>query len=256
MSQCSRYDTLLTLLAAQELDPVPEGLADHLRRCKRCRTILAERRGLSELVAEVEARAWTEVERVDWRAFESATLRRAGGRPVLRERPRWRRVLIPTLGVVAATLLVVLAWPRRTVIPPLPTVVPVAGIERVEEHLDRQGVRAYLQQSQLVLSDLMRSCKNGAVEPWELDMQRAQARKLLARRQYLRKELSAPTMEPARQVSERIDLVCYDLMEGGNEPACTRLDRIQRLVESNHLLLRIRLLQLDMGGDLPGEVTS
>ena len=250
MSNCSRIAADLELLAAGELEGRRRRRVErHLGACPDCRLELAAWHSLLTEAAVPAAEMDAAMETVDWPAVADRIVAGAKRRHFTVRRPR-----------------PVLSWPRLAAAAALATVVGLglfflgrataprngdhggngaaaAVLARLHGELAREEAGAYLRQSQLLLTGVLRSCDGGDVAPWEMRQATGQARELLMKKRYLRQGLSALEWENVQPVSERIDWLSYELLRLGEEGSCADIARLQRELGNEKLLLKIRLLR-------------
>ena len=121
-----------------------------------------------------------------------------------------------------------------------------ATVSRLQTGLAREQVISYLQQSQLMFTDLLKDCAGEEVAPWEIRLYSRQAKKLLLKKKYFQQNLPALEWLKVRDVSERIDWLNYEILQLEDRQLCSQIDRLQRILENEKLLLKIRLLERDL----------
>jgi len=73
-----------------------------------------------------------------------------------------------------------------------------------------------------------------------------QAKELLLKKKYFQQSLPAVEWLKVRRVSERIDWLNYEILQLEERQLCSQIDRLQRIMENENLLLKIRLLERDL----------
>ena len=116
----------------------------------------------------------------------------------------------------------------------------------LQSGLAREEVISYLQQSQLMLTDLLEDCASAEVAPWEVRLYSRQAKELLLKKKYFQQNLAATEWLKVRDVSERIDWLNYEILQLDDRQLCGQINRLQRIMEDERLLLKIRLLERDL----------
>ena len=255
MKPCHKIRPWLEWLAAGEIgDRQRLWAEDHLRECAACRQELA---GWQALLAAASKRAAaeTECQAIDWDAVSGRIMRkidRADG--AVKIPPRRRRIFFFAPLTAATALLLALGlgiffWTR-----PRPEVVPwpdgdrisSAAVSRLQSGLAREEVITYLQQSQLMLTDLLKDCASEEVAPWEIRLYSQKAKELLLKKKYFQQNLPAVEWLKVRNVSERIDWLNYEILQLEDRQLCSQINRLQRIMENEKLLLKIRLLERDL----------
>jgi len=112
--------------------------------------------------------------------------------------------------------------------------------------LAREGMISYLQQSQLLLTDLLNECAGEEMAPWQVQLYSRQAKELLLKKKYFQQSLPAGEWLRVRNVSERIDWLNYEILQLEEGRLCAQIDRLQRIMEEERLLLKIRMLERDL----------
>lgn len=250
MSKCKRMATDLELLAAGELEGTRRRRVEsHLDACPACRRALAAWRSLLAEAVVPDAEMDAALESVDWPEVMERIVAAAGRRrlAVRRHGPALSWPRLAAAAVLATAVGLGLFFLGRATAPR-----PGGGsggdaaaavLARLRGELAREEAGAYLRQSQLLLTGVLRSCDGGDVAPWEMRQATGQARELLMRKRYFRQGLSALDWQKVQPVSERIDWLSYELLRLGEEGSCADIARLQRELENEKLLLKIRLLR-------------
>ncbi|MEI6614829.1 MAG: hypothetical protein WCL37_08015, partial [Chrysiogenales bacterium] len=82
--------------------------------------------------------------------------------------------------------------------------------------------------------------------PWEIRLYSQKARELLLKKKYFQQNLPAQEWLKVRNVSERIDWLNYEILQFDDQQLCSQINRLQRIMENERLLLKIRLLERDL----------
>ena len=80
----------------------------------------------------------------------------------------------------------------------------------------------------------------------ELRLYSRKAKELLLRKKYVEQNLPPMEWLKMRQVSERIDWLNYEILQLEEQGLCRQILRLQRLLENERLLLKIRLLEREL----------
>jgi flagellar basal body-associated protein FliL len=253
MKACRDIQPLLEWLAADELEDDRRQLAEeHLRECPVCRRELAGWRSLLAAAARPAAETAAELQAIDW---DAVTEKIMAGVDAKIDRGRQRTPIFSlAFMAVAAVLIMVVGvgvffWTRTS-----HANFPLAGSSRLsapaaarlQSGLAREEVLSYLQQSQLMLTDLLKDCASEEVAPWEIRLYSRQAKELLLKKKYFQQNLAAVEWLKVRNVSERIDWLNYEILQLEGRQLCSQINRLQRIMENERLLLKIRLLERDL----------
>ena len=249
MSACREIRPLLEWLAADEIaDDRQEAVETHVSACPSCRRELAAWRALLKTAAEPDAALGAEIQAVDWSAVSKGIVEKAASMP-----PRRRIFAFMPLAAAAAVLAVIgLAvffrlQPRRGALPgPEGERSNAAAVTHLQSDLAREEVVSYLQQSQLMFTDLLKDCSSQEVASWEIRLYSRKAKDLLLKKKYVQQNLPPVEWLRVRQVSERIDWLNYEILQLEDRQLCSQIHRLQRILEDEKLLLKIRLLERDL----------
>jgi len=249
MKACREIRPLLEWLAADEIaDDRRQEVEAHLRDCPDCRQELAAWRSLLAAAAAPAVAARRQIAAIDWDAVAGGIMAKVGEPPVFRRRPT--RFLLPLLAAAAALVVVIglgaFFWPRSGG-RPLPVGegnrLTKAAAAHLQSGLARAEAVAYLQQSQVMLTGLLQDCANEEMAPWEIRLVSRQARELLLKKKYFQPHLSELEWSKVRNVSERIDWLSYEILQLDERQHCAEVARLQRIMERERLLLKIRLVE-------------
>lgn len=251
MKTCRDVLPLLEWLAADELEDDRRQLAEeHLRECPACRKELAGWRCLLAAAARPAAEAAAELQAIDWDAVSAKIM--AGCQP--RPEPGRRPAPMLQFAFLAAALVAIVGLglffrsrARGLNFSPEPdTRLSAATVTRLQSGLAREEVVSYLQQSQLMFTDLLKNCAGEEIAPWEIRLYSRQAKDLLLKKKYFQQSLPAAEWLKVRNVSERIDWVNYEILQLEQRHLCSQISRLQQIMENERLLLKIRLLERDL----------
>jgi hypothetical protein len=254
MEQCYKIKPWLEWLAAGEIGDWERARAEaHVRECPACRCELSSWQALLA-AASKRAAAEAECQVIDWDTVSGRIMKKIRQADVVMQMPPRRRIFSIAPLATAASLLLVLGagifflTRTRPGIPPGPEdgKISLAAVSRLQSGLDREGVISYLQQSQLMLTDLLKNCASEEVAAWEIRLYSQKAKELLLKKKYFQQNLSALEWLKVRNVSERIDWLNYEILQLENRQLCSQISRLQRIMENEKLLLKIRLLERDL----------
>jgi hypothetical protein len=253
MNTCRNILPLLEWLAAGELeDDRRQQAEEHLRDCQACRRELAGWRSLLDASAQPAAATAAELQAIDW---ESVTAKILAGVEAKTSRGRRRSpIILLAFSAAAAGLLIVVGtgiffWTRaRSVLLPQDgsSRLSATTVRRLQSGLAREEVITYLQQSQLMFTDLLKDCAGEEIASWEIRLYSRKAKELLVKKKYFQQNLPAVEWLRVRNVSERIDWLNYEILQLESRQLCSQINRLQRIMEDEKLLLKIRMLERDL----------
>jgi anti-sigma factor RsiW len=250
MKECRKIRPLLEWLAADELeDARRRAVEEHVRICPACSRELAAWRSLLAAAAEPDAAAHAEIQAIDWDQVTRKIVAGVAAQTVPGRMPA-PRFSFAFLAVAASLVTVVglgiFFWIRTAKVP-LPTkesdTLASISVAHLQSGLARKEAVTYLQQSQVMLTGLLKNCASEEMAPWEMRLVSRQARELLLKKKYFQQYLSELEWSKVRNVSERIDWLSYEILQLGDRQLCDQVTRLQRIMEDERLLLKIRLLQ-------------
>ena len=252
MNACREIRPLLECLAADEIaEDRRQAVEMHVSACPSCRRELAAWRALLKAAAEPDAALDAEMQAVDWDEVSKQIVARAAGiGKAMRMTPRRRIFAFMPLAAAAVVLAVIgLAiffrlQSRRAVLPGAEGErSDAAAVSRLQSSLAREETVTYLQKSQLMLTGLLKDCASEEMAPWEMRLVSRQAKELLLKKKYFQPLLSELEWSKVRYVSERIDWLSYEILQLEDRQLCDQVARLQRIMERERLLLKIRLVE-------------
>jgi len=262
MKSCHKIRPWLEWLAAGEIGEQHKlQVETHLQECTACRLELASWRALLASASRRDA-AEAECRTIDWDAVSERIVRRidlADKTVSLPSRPRI--FSFAPLATAAVSLLVIglgiFFWSR-----PRLELIPLADeprfssadASRLQSGLAREEMISYLQQSQTMLTDLLKDCPSEEMAAWEIRLYSQKAKELLLQKKYFQQNLPALEWLKVRNVSERIDWLNYEILQLDDRQLCSQISRLQRIMENERLLLKIRLLERDLSSQPYQEV--
>ncbi|MFP4081808.1 MAG: anti-sigma factor family protein [Candidatus Aminicenantes bacterium] len=119
-------------------------------------------------------------------------------------------------------------------------------LERVELEMARRETLDYLAKSQYLLLDFVQSPPHKKREFWRSEFASQKARDLLSRKKYINPQLNKFRMAKAKEICDQIEFLFYELAQVSGELSEEEIRRIQRLIEENQLLLKIKLLKREL----------
>jgi len=249
MNDCSAFRELLVLHAEGELDPdqVPR-LAAHLAECAGCSGELERIQQLRVWLRDPELLSPPQTEA--WVSLPSACSRNAV-RPrrfqLVRFPLRWALPLAAGL-VLAAGLMYVLRRPDVTLEQAAMPAPPgnEAFLGRIDTAVTMKATTQYLAQCQDLLVDMLNVGRTCAGKRYDVSFEVKRARDLLRRKQILDTELSAPEVAPARDLCDDLENLLVDLSLSQSCETPDKFRSIEKVIESERLLLRIKLVQSEI----------
>ncbi len=255
MESCRKIRPWLEWLAAREINERERlRVEKHVQECPACRRELADWQALLAAAGTRRARAEAECQAIDWDAAAEKIMRKIDRADTIDTMPVRRRIFPLAPLVTAATVLLVLAAGMFFLIRTRPGVAPgpedalmtAATVAHLQSGLAREEVISYLQQSQLMFTDLLKDCPDEEAAAWEVRLYSRQAKKLLLKKKYFQQNLPALEWLKVREISERIDWLNYEILQLEDRQLCSQISRLQRIMENEKLLLKIRLLERDL----------
>lgn len=252
MDACREIRPWLEWLAAGEMDAERgEAVSAHLSSCPSCRRELESWRALLAAASAPDAGLDAEMRAIDW---EALTRRIAAGAVAGSERRHAARRRVLSLVPLAAAAAVLAAVGVALFLRPQPrggalpgsAGEPAAVAARLQAGLAREEVVGYLQQSQMMLTDLLNDCSSNEMASWEVQLYSRTAKELLLKKKYVQQSLPAAEWLKVSPVSERIDWLNYEILQLEDRQNCGQVQRLQRVLEAEKLLLKIRLLEKDL----------
>jgi hypothetical protein len=255
MNACREIRPLLEWLAADEIaDDRRRVVEAHLSECPACRRELAAWRALLAAAAAPDAALAAEMEAVDWKGVAEGIVARAAGKEKMVSMPPRKRsiVLIPLAAAAAVLAVIGLAvflrlQPGRGTLPgPGGSAANAVAVAHLQSGLAREEVISYLQQSQLMFTDLLKECPGEEMASREIRLYSRKAKELLMRKKYVQQNLPPVEWLRVGPVSERIDWLNYEILQLESEQLCSQIHRLQKVLEDERLLLKIRLLEREL----------
>lgn len=253
MNACREFRRDLEWLAADELaGERRQALAKHLGSCPACRRELEAWRSLLADAAIPAAEAEAAVAAVDWPAVSGRILAAAEQRrfSASARRPALSPAWLAAAAALALAVGLGLFFLGRSMAPVVSAPPGREGFASAVMHLQsglaREEALSYLQQSQLMFAGLLQDCPSGEMAAMELRLYSRKAKELLLRKKYVEQNLPPMEWLKMRQVSERIDWLNYEILQLEEQGLCRQILRLQRLLENERLLLKIRLLEREL----------
>jgi len=252
MEPCRKIRPWLEWLAADEIgNGERERVEAHVCECPVCRRELSNWQALLATAGKREAVVEAECQAVDWGAVSGKIMHKIDQADKVIAMPGRRQVFHFAPWLTAASLLLLLGAGMFFLTRTRPGIlagteearISSATVVHLQSGLAREEVISYLQQSQLMFTDLLKDCASEEVAPWEIRLYSRKAKELLLKKKYFQQNLPAGEWLKVRDVSERIDWLNYEILQLENRQLCSQIGRLQRIMEDEKLLLKIRLLE-------------
>jgi hypothetical protein len=116
-------------------------------------------------------------------------------------------------------------------------------LARLENTLAKREVQRYIQQSQLVLTDLMGQCGTDQSFSWKSKMDMKRVRALVGKSRFFNQNLDNPDLLSSKELLNQIDwLLSEIIMNNDNDTSCKKLQKLQDYIKQQRLLFKIRLV--------------
>lgn len=119
-------------------------------------------------------------------------------------------------------------------------------LARLETTLARREMQGYFQQTQMLLTDLMRQCDDDGTGAWTSELTRRQARILLNKNRYFSEDLSNPQFLSSRRLLKKLEWLLYEIVTLDENASCDQLRHLQDFIRKERLLLKLRLVGKDI----------
>jgi|GEM_PF-5795589 len=234
---------------------------DHLRQCESCRREWERFSHFVNQAADIDKQAEAAMKTIDWKAFAADTLEKARRLPrqVMPSPEPADPIRFPSrfswhalLGGIAATLLIGLisiSGLRVQSFHPgnrISASISSETLDHMETTLTRDHLLQYLDQSQILLTDIMKQCRTAPPDPQEIARHSRQIRTLLQKKAFIEPEFDRVELAKAEPICGQLDLLFYEIMKVPPEAHCSELERIQNLIRQENILFKIRLLESDL----------
>jgi len=250
MSDCESVKELIVLYAEGELDPEQaQQVAGHLLECVECSRQAADVNELRAWLADPEIFAPRENDR--WQSFAEVC---AGSARAVRTRQFQfaRHPLRWALPAAAALLFAVgLLWMSRhadapTVTAALPAPGNDAFLGRIQSAVTMDATAQYLAQCQDLLVNMLKAGQTCAGDRYDVSFEVARARDLLLRKHILDAELNTPEVARAKDLCDDLENLLVDLSLSQSCETRDRFRSMEKVIEREQLLLRIKLVQSEI----------
>lgn len=117
-------------------------------------------------------------------------------------------------------------------------------LDRLENTLARKEVASYFDQTQLVLTDLMKQCSTDGSFSLQNQVDIRRVRTLLGKSQYFRENLDKPQLLSSKPLLKKIEWLLYEILmtDIEEDSSCKKLQQLQNYIKQERLLFKIRLV--------------
>ncbi len=256
MSECGAIRELLVLFGEGALSPeLHRTVLGHLSGCPGCSREAAELEGVRRMLADPQlfapepTHAWQLLpQRLASRVGEISA--RKWWAPADGGSRAWTLATAATLALAVA-----FAWMAPRQAPPvgqaLEEGLPAAPgneefLGRMQTAYARQATTVYLTRCQDLLIDVVRAEKGCSGEGYDVSLEVARARDLLAQKQLLDRELATPDVARAKDLCDELEQFLVNLSTSGKCESPDKLLRMENFIRRQQLLLRINVLQSEL----------
>jgi hypothetical protein len=119
-----------------------------------------------------------------------------------------------------------------------------SSLDRLENTLARKEVASYFDQTQLVLTDLMKQCSTDGSFSLQNQVDIRRIRTLLGKSRYFKENLDNPQLLTSKPLLKKIEWLLYEILMTDMEEdiSCKKLQQLQDYIKQERLLLKIRLV--------------
>ncbi len=230
----------------------PTEMQEHVQTCSRCSSEYRVLQGIFHESRRVDDAAEAAMATIDWDENAEAVTRAVRFKESRRRtRPAWGfsvptmnfnwKLAVPTmaavfiLGISIGYLLFYNA-PQTPVLNGRISKTD-AALARLETTLTKKEVHGYLQQTQMLFTDLMRQCDEDGSAAWATGVNRRRVRTLLNKNRYFNQDPSNPELLSTRRLLKKIEWLLYEMTTLDEKSSCQQLERLQDFIRRERLLL-------------------
>jgi hypothetical protein len=261
--KCKDINPLLTDYASGQLLPADiQRIEEHLPTCRNCREEYTLVQQLNRETRRLDEDCNAVMASIDW---DDTAYTIAGNIP-FEEAPRkskkpwfdfdWTRISFSwKLAVPAMAGIFLLGiWLGYLFFHVTPTGTPgpftprlstsTSSLDRLENTLARKEVVSYFDQTQLVLTDLMKQCSTDGSFSLQNQVDIRRVRTLLGKSRYFKENLDNPQLMSSKPLLKKIEWLLYEILMTGidEDTSCQKLQQLQDYIKQERLLLKIRLV--------------
>lgn len=122
--------------------------------------------------------------------------------------------------------------------------VPADILDRIELELARKETLDYLEKSQYLILDLVRSSDPSGFDSSQFTSERA--KDLLSKKKYINQQLDRFEMVKAKEICDQIEMLFYELSRISEDLPQEEIMRIQSLIRDRQILLKIKILKEEL----------
>ncbi|MBN2245927.1 MAG: zf-HC2 domain-containing protein [Candidatus Aminicenantes bacterium] len=123
-------------------------------------------------------------------------------------------------------------------------IMPAGFLDRVELELARKETLDYLEKSQYLILEIVRSPESSGMTASHGTTQRVQD--LLSKKKYINQQLDHFEMVKAKEICDQIEMLFYELSRISEDLPQEELERIQSLIRDRQILLKIKILKEEL----------
>jgi hypothetical protein len=120
------------------------------------------------------------------------------------------------------------------------------ALARLETTLNKKEMQGYFQQTQILLTDLMRQCDEDQMVSWAAKINRERVKTLLNKNRYFSRDINNPQLLSTRPLLEKIEWLLYEILTLNDDISCRKLQHLQDYIRRERLLLKLRLVSKDI----------
>ena len=120
------------------------------------------------------------------------------------------------------------------------------AMNRIETTLSRRQILDYFRKTQLLLTGVMEQCHIKSGIPLNKWSSTEQIKILLVKNRYFSQDLNDPQLMSSKNLLRKIELILYEMLIMKEEITCEQIQRLQRLIHQERLLLKIRLIEKEL----------
>jgi hypothetical protein len=260
--KCKDINPLLVDYASGQLLPVDiQRIEEHLPTCQNCREEYTLIQQLKRETHRLDEACNAVMTSIDW---EETAYTITGNIPFKRTAPRksrkpwfafnlsaisfsWKLAVPAITGIFLLGIWLGYLLFHVTPIDTSWTSVPTtskSSLDRLENTLARKEVVSYFDQTQLVLTDLMKQCSTDGSFSLQNQVDIRRVRTLLGKSRYFKENLDNPQLLSSKPLLKKIEWLLYEILMTDIEEdiSCKKLQQLQNYIKQERLLLKMRLV--------------
>ena len=120
------------------------------------------------------------------------------------------------------------------------------ALARLETTLAKKEMQGFFQQTQMLLTDLMRECEEDGMATWTAQVNRERVKTLLDKIRYFNQDKDNPQLLSTRPLLEKLESLMFEILTLNEEVSCHKFQRIRDYIRRERLLLKLRLVSKDV----------